>query len=201
MKIEDGYCILPNGTKLRIYQGNQTPAQGFIPHIERPKKEKPGIIGIPPGRYQIAVNLERKRSEKHAIAIGIDPGVDTGVAVWDHRNLHFTRIESMKIHQAFDLVKEYHRIFAGDIFVRFEDARLRDWFGTSGREKLQGAGSIKRDSKIWEDFLTDNDIHFEPAKPKAGSTKMGAAPFARQTNWRSRTNEHNRDAAQLVWGY
>jgi len=201
MKIEDGKLVLPDGTRLRIHQGNQTPAQGFIPHIERPKNDKPGIIGIPPGRDQIAVNLERKRSEKHAIAIGLDPGVDTGVAVWDHRNLHFTRIESMKIHEAMDLVKEYKRIFAGDIFVRFEDARLRDWFGTSGREKLQGAGSIKRDSKIWEDFLIDNKIDFVPTKPTAGGTKMKSAPFAKLTNWRSKTNEHNRDAALLVWQY
>lgn len=217
MKIEDGKLVLPDGTRLRIHQGNQEPAMTWLERakshpdtmsrVERPKKEK--ASQIPPGMYDIKFNLPKHDLKsnpiiwkaKSAIAIGIDPGVNTGVSVWDARQQHFTRIESMKIHEAFDLVKEYQRVFAGDVFVRFEDARLRDWFGTSDREKLQGAGSIKRDSKIWEDFLTDNGVHFEGSKPATGTTKMRSAPFARQIKWKSKTNEHGRDAALLVWGY
>lgn len=136
-----------------------------------------------------------------AISIGIDVGTQTGYAVWDIETKGFKEIQTMKIHQALDSVLEYHRLYGERLFVRFEDARLRKWFGNSGREKLQGAGSIKRDSVIWEDFLKDNQINHEPVAPKDNSTKLSKEQFEKITKYTGRTSEHARDAAMLVFKF
>lgn len=128
--------------------------------------------------------------------IGIDPGVITGVALWDGKEL--IQVKSMMIHQAMEKVQRWIGLIK---LLRLEDARKRKWFGESGREQLQGAGSIKRDCKIWEDFLDDNNIPYELVAPKNNKTKMKADLFKKITGWEEPTNEHSRDAAWLVYGY
>lgn len=133
------------------------------------------------------------------IVIGIDPGTHTGIAHWDTWAQRYESIESMPIHRAMDAVRTLH--LAGQLrAVVFEDARLRKWLGAKGREALQGAGSIKRDCKIWTDFLADIGVPFRHIKPLPGVTKWPADKFAKLTGWAGRTNEHGRDAALLVWG-
>ena len=142
------------------------------------------------------------------IYIGIDTGVNTGVAVWDNRQRTFLQIETMKIHKAMELVEQYKgkASFEGTkIIVRVEDARQRTWYGYTtpqkDRAKLQGVGSVKRDCTIWEDFLTDMKVEFQMVAPKNNATKMSADSFKAITGWKKPTNEHNRDAAMLVFGF
>ena len=134
--------------------------------------------------------------------IGIDSGVNTGFAVWDAKLKCFDSIESTQIHRAIDWVKNlYSYNIIEPIHVRVEDARQRNWFGKSGKEVLQGVGSVKRDAKIWEDFLTDNGISFEMVAPKNNTTKLKAESFKNITKWEGKTNEHGRDAAMLVFNF
>lgn len=138
--------------------------------------------------------------DKPIIYIGLDTGVQTGIAVWNVREQKFIKIDTVKIHRAMEMIKQLNLIHSKWIFVRVEDARLRTWFGKSGREKLQGAGSVKRDAKIWEDFLTDNGIPFELMPPKNNKTKMSSIAFKKLTGWQGRASEHGRDAALLIYG-
>ncbi len=131
------------------------------------------------------------------LLIGIDPGVKTGLAVWNLEAQRFQSIESCTILEAIEIVATLHR--GEDIEVWFEDARLRKWFGKKGREALQGAGSIKRDCSIWEDALTRAGIKFKAIPPMRNITKVDAKLFARMTGITSPTNEHSRDAAMLVF--
>lgn len=133
------------------------------------------------------------------IFIGIDTGVHTGLAVWDSTQKMFLSIECCKIHDAMRVVESAVRKDPTNVTVRFEDARQRNWFGAAGREQLQGAGSIKRDCTIWEDFLTDLHAQFEMVPPKKNLTKMSSESFKNITKWQQRTNEHARDAAMLVY--
>ena len=138
--------------------------------------------------------------------IGIDPGVNTGLAIYDREDKKLTSVSTETILGAIDHVvmldiyKDIDETECG-IFVRFEDARLRTWFGNSGREKLQGAGSIKRDCSIWEEFLTVRKIPFEKVAPKRIKTKLDKIQFQKITGWTKPTNEHGRDAAMLCLGY
>ena len=108
------------------------------------------------------------------IYIGIDPGTHTGVAIWDNKQQEFIELATIPIHQALLKVKNYYNDNKGlsNICVVFEDARQRTWFGKdkNTNAKLQGAGSIKRDCSIWEDFCKDYQIPFLAVPPMKGGT-------------------------------
>lgn len=140
-----------------------------------------------------------ERRKTYRYYIGIDTGVATGLCVWSKFDQKIRHIATVKIHVAMDAVKYWHEANKGGIFVRVEDARKRNWFGTSGREQLQGAGSIKRDAKIWEDFLEDLGVDYEMVAPKNNKTKLDAGMFKKITRCTVVTNEHSRDAAMLVF--
>ena len=63
-----------------------------------------------------------------------------------------------------------------------------------------GAGSVKRDAVIWEEFCIDNGIKFFSVPPAKGLTKWSAQTFSEVTGWQGRTSNHGRDAALLVYG-
>ena len=142
------------------------------------------------------------------ICIGIDPGTHTGVAVWDSREGKFLSLETLPIHRALEKVNEmshpfWHmdRLYHDDIQVVFEDARQRTWFGKGDTNaKLQGAGSVKRDCSIWEDFCKDYGIPYWAKPPVKGATKVSAEYFKMVSHYTGRTSEHSRDAAMLVIG-
>ena len=145
--------------------------------------------------------------KKYKLVIGIDTGVNTGVATWNVTTRKFELITTTSIHKAIMYVKEMFETHGCSILVRIEDARLRTWYQSNNktrdeeRKMLQGVGSVKRDAKIWEDFLTDTGIPFEMTHPKNAPTKMNDLSFKRLTKYTKRTSEHSRDAAMLVFGY
>lgn len=150
--------------------------------------------------------------KKHAFYIGIDAGVTTGFAMWDRKSKKLIQVQSVMIHQAMQMVVDAVRGLEecaahtkeppDTILVRVEDARLRveNFYGKAGPAKLQGVGSVKRDAKIWEDFLTDYKIPFELVHPKNNKTKVTQEYFKKVTGWQDKTNEHSRDAGMLVFG-
>ena len=135
-----------------------------------------------------------------ALIAGIDPGVKTGFAVWSRVEQRLTTVETVGITRAMTLIRtmaDAETLHS----VRFEDARMRTWFGARGREALQGAGSIKRDCSIWQEFLQGLvGVPFLPVSPQAKGAKLDAQAFKRLTGWQGRTSEHGRDAALLVFG-
>lgn len=132
------------------------------------------------------------------ILIGIDVGKNTGVAVQVDGVL--TVVETHCIISAMALVKAKIDDAKSDgIKIFIEDARLRKWV-TGGREKLQGVGSVKRDSGIWEEFCIYYGVDFQLVAPKDNKTKLSSDTFKHYTGWRGRTSEHARDAAMLIWG-
>jgi hypothetical protein len=139
------------------------------------------------------------------LEIGLDPGVKTGYAEWDDATGQLIEVETLKVHQAMQRISDH---FAAGRITRvvFEDARQRRWFGGRDRNQAkygagvrEGAGSIKRDCTILEDFLTDLGVTFSARPPAAGATKWDSAYFARVTGWKGRTSTHSRDAALLVY--
>lgn len=131
--------------------------------------------------------------------LGIDPGVHTGFALYDAEHKSFSIIQCTGIIQAQNWITKFPE--QEKLFVRIEDARKRKWFGNAGREQLQGAGSIKRDCQIWQEFLEYMNIPYELVAPKNNKTKLDAKLFSNYTGWKGRTNEHARDAAMLVYQF
>ena len=130
--------------------------------------------------------------------IGIDTGVNTGIAVWQDGKLQ--SVESMTITKAMRYILTCHPHKYTKLYI--EDARL--WVGFHGKTKQseakrQGAGSVKRDAKIWEDWCKEHDYEVVFVKPKGKGLKQSAEDFKRITGWQGRTNGHARDAAMIVF--
>jgi hypothetical protein len=136
---------------------------------------------------------------KEKIIIGIDPGTHTGFATWIKNEKKFLCIETFLIHQAIRevlyLSTQWQNTYELELVI--EDARH---IGGSGI-RAQGAGSIKRDCSIWEDFAKDYQIPCRFVRPTKNSlTKLSPEKFKQITGWDKRTSEHARDAALLVFG-
>lgn len=135
--------------------------------------------------------------------IGIDTGTHTGLAVWDSDRRQFLNIQTLLIHRALNDVRFLAK--RADVVVVIEDARQRKWLPreNSVREmkgRAMGAGSVRRDAAIWEDFCKDYGITFRMIPPQRGCTKLSPETFANLTGWKDRTSNHGRDAAMLVFG-
>lgn len=135
------------------------------------------------------------------ILIGIDPGVKTGLAVWDVIGNKITVVTSFGIIDALESVLTTIKIYNKEsLLVYIENPNLRKWYGPRASQKQQGAGSIKRDYAIWLEFLQHHSIAYQEVAPKNVLTKLDAKTFASLTGWQGKTNEHSRDAAMLVYG-
>lgn len=133
--------------------------------------------------------------------IGIDPGKKTGFAVWDHDARYLAEVATLSITQAMEKVRMMADVLGREnIRLYIEDARQRKWYGRTGRERLKGAGSISRDSTIWDDFCRELGVEYVMVAPRHNTTKLKAKPFKVLTGWQGRTDEHARDAAMLIFG-
>lgn len=144
--------------------------------------------------------ITSKPTPKPDLYIGIDSGTTTGISGWKPAERKLVFVESMMIHRAMERVRFYKSIHY--VMVLVEDARLAT-FGRGGHIdmlKAQGAGSIKRDAAIWQDFLTDMKIPFQMVRPAKAFTKLDADKFKRTTGWMGKTNNHARDSAMIVYG-
>lgn len=138
------------------------------------------------------------------IKIGIDPGVYTGLAIYNRKVKRLDMVATMGIVKSMELVLKWHQLNPSQVHVYMEDARQRKWFGDKKKGgdingKEQGAGSIKRDCGIWQEFLELHGIPHTIRPPGKGMTKIREDVFKRITGWDKRTSTHSRDAAMLVF--
>lgn len=133
-------------------------------------------------------------------ALGLDPGTDTGYALWSVTEQRFLAVLTMPIHRAMANVLRLHEQMPSGLLVMFEDARKnrRRRDHTSAPRHI-GYGSIKRDCVIWSDFLNDHKIPNISSAAILGGTKWTSEYFVRRTGWTDRTSEHARDAAARVY--
>ena len=141
-------------------------------------------------------------SSNYAYIIGVDPGTNTGVSFYDPKKECLVSVDTLQIHKALRLVEDFAKVYP--VFVRFEDARTWRNFGRARKQTdamKMGAGSIRRDSKIWEDFLTSSGIPFEAVSLGSVKTKVTSAIFKKTTGYVGKTDEHGRDSAMLCYKY
>ena len=149
--------------------------------------------------------METTQTNNFDLLIGIDPGVHTGLAVFNCKEKKLIIVTSSSITEAISTVQSYHHSSL-KIGLVIEDARKRKWINDKGlndkakRGKAMGAGANKRDAKIWEDFCKENEIAYKVQAPRKGLTKKTQEEFLQITGWQDRTNSHSRDAAMLVFG-
>ena len=138
------------------------------------------------------------------VIVGIDPGVNTGLAVWDTASRSLIDVRCSGIVDAMEYLRNLKET-NGIGLVVFEDARQRKWIPREKdlkefKGRAMGAGSVKRDCTIWEEWCKYHHIEFVKTPPRAGMTKLSDAFFRGITGYDRRTNNHGRDAAMLVFG-
>ena len=138
------------------------------------------------------------------VYIGIDPGVHTGIAVWNSTQKRFMFMDTAKIGRAIGICLAYFDKYM-DLELVVEDARQRKWIPreqslSQFKGRAMGAGSINRDCQIWEEFAQDYGLDLTLVPPRKGATKWDADYFEKVTGWKGRTSNHARDAALLVFG-
>jgi len=136
--------------------------------------------------------------------IGIDPGVKTGVAMATLGELEWAKTYTAV--NAEDIVLTAANLAGRDqIMVIIEDARRRKAV-PQGAERLQGAGSVKRDSQRWEEFCLYHRIKYRLAAPsgKLNAIAKNVDLWERVTGMPAKNgekiiiSEHARCAAMLV---
>ena len=140
--------------------------------------------------------------------IGIDTGVHTGLALWDAKDGRMVELKTQGIVHAMHTVSVWRdeaREQGRECVIVMEDARLRKWLPRERnfselKGRLMGAGSVKRDASIWEEFAQMAGIPIQATKPREGMTKWNADYFAKVTGYTKKCSNHARDAALLVWG-
>jgi hypothetical protein len=133
------------------------------------------------------------------IYIGIDPGVHTGIAVWNVATQSFTALKSANIVAAMEYVRSLDR---GSLTLVIEDSNIRVHGNPAfmRKESLQGAGSVKRDGKIWREFAEHFGYTAMYISQLQKGKKWDAATFKAITKEPKGYNPHIRDAAKLVFG-
>jgi hypothetical protein len=132
--------------------------------------------------------------------IGIDPGTKTGISIVENGVL--ISVQTCGIIKAMAIIRDIFESGNRNFALHVENPNFRKHFGQTGREKLQGAGSIKRDFAIWQEFADSLGIPLHPVAPAAiGSQFDNVAVFQAATGWKGVTSQHARDAVKIVFKF
>lgn len=132
--------------------------------------------------------------------IGIDPGVNTGVARYESGVL--TELATIEPHEIERVLRE---LKPGRVV--FEDSRLQSHTWTSAKSKAATAKMARNVGQIdaWCSLITalcaDLGIPAHGISPAGKGAKLNAQAFGARTGWTGRSNEHERDAAMVAWPY
>lgn len=132
--------------------------------------------------------------------IGIDPGSNTGIAIY--RAGVLAELQTIEPHQLPEAIESIR-----PARVVFEDSRLQSH---TWSRKLNAAAQLKVARDVgqidaWCRLITATcerlGIPAHGISPKNKGAKLNAEQFERLTGWEGRTNEHQRDAAALAWQF
>ena len=134
--------------------------------------------------------------------IGIDPGVNTGMAVYEDGELAL--LKTIEPHQIGLVLSQYE---AEPLFLVFEDSRLQSHVWLPSQSKGVAANIARKVGMVdaWcyliERVCEDYNIAYMRVSPKAKGGKIDAELFKKVTRWDKRSNQHERDAAIVAWHF
>lgn len=142
--------------------------------------------------------------------IGVDPGVHTGIAVYDRESNRLDLLRTCTAERATETVSNLVDVYTGfggqPVLVKVENPSFNLPVFNQGErlndrallKKAQNVGMNKRDATILINQLAAAGVDVEGIRP---SRKKWSTDFFRSvTGWQGRTNQHERDAARVCWG-
>lgn len=134
--------------------------------------------------------------------IGIDPGVQTGFAVWDRQARRFVEIDSTDFWGVFERMQ---KISASEVKIIVEIASTAPLFWQRKESaqndhtlarKARNVGQVTREASLLVEGLRRLGYRVVEVKPQG---KKNQEEFKRITGWPKRTNQHERDSAMLAY--
>ncbi len=141
------------------------------------------------------------------VAIGIDPGRQTGFAVWQRRLGQFAELTSVDFWSAVERLSDYYHRFGSGLLVVVEDPgknkpvfaeRLEGSSVRASLRRAQNVGMNKEHARLLIEFCEMRGIAVRKVRPTR--KKWNADAFRRMTGYDGRTSQHARDAGRLVFG-
>lgn len=136
----------------------------------------------------------QKTGSKVTLAIGIDPGKDTGYAEWDRVLNKFKTVETL------DFWTVYERVLAhevGTVIVCIEVAKTKASFRKDTQHTTSvNVGMSFREAHLLADGLERKGYQVERIHPQG---KIDDTQFKQRTGFLKRTSNHARDAAMLCF--
>lgn len=132
--------------------------------------------------------------------LGIDPGANTGIAVFKAGSLW--KLETIEPHQIADYLAK-----AMPSRVIFEDSRLTSFMFNQVKSRpaalkmARNVGEIDAWCRVITSVCAELDIPAHGISPAGKGAKVNVEAFARITNWPLKSNQHERDAAMCAWKY
>lgn len=145
--------------------------------------------------------------------IGIDPGRSTGVAVYNNKTKKIHELKTLDFWTTISFVRSFIQYMGGlmstnDTFeVVMEDPQLNApiFKDRHGRKSIdvqldiaQKVGRNKENAFLLTQYFKTNGIKFRIVKPMSG--KWNAIYFKQVTGFSDGGNQHQRDAAKIVYG-
>ena len=134
------------------------------------------------------------------LILGIDPGLRTGVAHFEGGKLmHLETVHPIDIHGLLLRCKPG--------MVVYEDSRLQShvWkrgTGIAAAAKIaRNVGEVDAWCRLIEHTCSKLGIKAHGVSPQGKGRKLNALQFERLTGWVRSTNQHERDAAVVAWGF
>lgn len=140
------------------------------------------------------------------ICVGIDPGTNTGFAVWDCIAGEFAALDTLGFWSAYQRVLQLAATHERLLAVVEDPSGNKPVFPRNLTMKevkiklhiAQSVGGNKREAQLLIKGLRRAGIPVKTVTPRDG--KWNAETFAKITGYQGRTNEHKRDAGRLVVG-
>lgn len=162
---------------------------------------------------------------REAIWIGIDPGTNTGIGVWDRKAKAYLKVLSGSFWEAIREVddsldkaekaglavrariedsRKDNLVYNAQKYFKTVRASSNEYSAIAAVTKMgRGVGIVDRDSGLWEEYFKARGIPVDLVAPSSRRTnldlKIKAGRFKILSKWQGRTNEHARDAAMLVF--
>ena len=133
---------------------------------------------------------------KTRYAIGIDPGVHNGMAIYCRQEKQLVAVNSLPLHELFEVLKSYAKI--SEVFIENPNTYI-PFKNTNQSARLQGAGAVKQTYKHITEFLEAHEIPFTATRLQGNIKKTDKATFQKLTGYLKPTNQHGRDAAFLCF--
>lgn len=144
---------------------------------------------------------------KDRYSIGIDPGANTGYAVYDRQEKKLIAVETLDFWRVINKLYNYQDDFVYRVVVELPQTKKGKTNKHVWHKEAQDRGAIERtgvnvgaslrEAELIIKWCQNNGYNVLATNPQG---KVDKDVFKKMTGWEGRTSPHARDAGMLVWG-